>query len=262
MVTDRANYSKEQGTIHSDVQVSFSKGRMTGSGTSVDYNENSDVLTIGEQARVVTVDEQGSTTLDFSAGRAVLDRLQDLLTMDAGVHVLRANQVMDADRSVARLSPNEEFITFIELRGNARVEGGGGTLDAMSARDIDLDYADDGVQLERVALAGNAGVTLTGTGGSAGRQLTGESLDVRLAADGTVTSAVGRENVKMFLPASATSPARGVRGRTLDANGAPGQGLTSARFTEDVEYSEEATQRRRSAWFGRDAWISACPVMP
>ena len=46
-------------------------------------------------------------------------------------------------------------MTFIELRGNARVAGGG-AFDSMSARDIDLDYTDDGVTLERVALRGAA----------------------------------------------------------------------------------------------------------
>jgi LPS export ABC transporter protein LptC len=241
LLADRANYDKEKGLIHTDVPVSFSKGRMRGSGTAVDYNETSDVLTIGQQAKVLTVDEQGMPTLDFTAGTAVLDRLQDVLALDGGVHVLRDRQVMDADRAVAHLAPDEEFITFIELRGNSRVQGGGGALDAMSARDIDLDYTGDGTMLERVALNGNAGVTLSGTNGSSGRQLTGESLDVTLAADGTVTSAVGRENVRMVLPPAAGSPERAVKGRTMAAAGAPGQGLTSANFTDAVEYSEAAT---------------------
>lgn len=241
MSADRADYDKDKGLIHTDVPVSFSKARMSGSGTAIDYNENSEVLTIGQQAKVITVDEQGVTTLDFTAGTAVFDRLQDVLTMDGRVHVLRDKQVMDADRSVAHLAPNEEFVTFIELRGNSRVEGGGGALDAMSARDIDLDYTDDGAMLERVALTGGAGVTMTGTNGSAGRRLTSESLDVRLAADGSVTSAVGRENVQMTLPAAPGSPARTIKGRAMDASGAAGQGLTSARFTDAVEYSEAAT---------------------
>jgi lipopolysaccharide export system protein LptA len=241
MTADRADYDKDKGLIHTDVPVSFSKARMSGSGTAIDYNENTEVLTIGQLARVVTVDEQGMTTLDFSAGTAVLDRLHDVLTMEGRVHILRDKQVMDADRALARLAPNEEFVTFVELRGNSRVEGGGGALDAMSARDIDLDYTDDGATLERVALNGSAGVTMTGINGAAGRRLTSESLDVRLAVDGSVTSALGRENVQMTLPAAAGAPGRAVTGRTMDAIGAPGQGLTSARFAEAVQYSEAAT---------------------
>jgi lipopolysaccharide export system protein LptA len=240
LTADRASYSSEQGTFHTDVPVSFSKARMHGSGTNVDYSEASDVLTIADTARVTTTDEQGRTTLDFAAGTASLDRLHDVLTMAGGVHVLRDQQVMDAQRAVAHLAPNDEFVTFIELRDNSRVAGGGGTLDAMSARDIDLDYSDDGTHLERVVLTGTGAVTLTGSAGAAGRQLMAESLDIRLAADGSVTSAAGRENVRMVLPATADGPSRTVRSRALDAIGAAGQGLTSAHFADNVEYREES----------------------
>ena len=48
----------------------------------VDYNETGDVLSVAHDARVTTVDEQGVTTLDFSAGTAVLDRFNDMLTLD------------------------------------------------------------------------------------------------------------------------------------------------------------------------------------
>lgn len=240
LAADRATYTKADGLIHSDVPVTFSKGRMHGSGTMVDYNETGDVLTVAQGARVMMADEQGVTTLDFAAGSAVLDRFNDLLTLDRTVHVVRDMQVMDADRATARLSPNDDVITFIEMRGNSRVSGGGGTLDAMGARDIDLDYSDDGKLLERVVLTGMAGLTMTGTNGSAGHQLVGETLDVKLGPDGAVTSATGRDNVRMVLPAAADSPARTVQGRTLDATGAPGVGLTDAHFADSVEYREEA----------------------
>jgi LPS export ABC transporter protein LptC len=237
---DRGTYTKADGLIHSDVPVTFSKARMSGSGTMVDYNETSDVLSVAQDARVTTVDEQGATTLEFTAGTAVLDRYHDILTLDGKVHVLRDMQVMDSDRSVAHLAPNEEFVTSIEMRGSSRVSGGAGTLDAMSARDIDLDYTDDGKLLERVVLNGMAGLTMKGASGGAGRQLLGEALEVKLGPDGAVTDASGRENVRMRLPASDGAPARTVQGRVFDAIGAPGAGLTAAHFTDAVEYREEA----------------------
>jgi lipopolysaccharide export system protein LptA len=242
MTADRGDYDSEQGSIHSDVAVAFTKGRMSGSGTDIDYNENTDVLTIGQAARIVTVDDAGMTTLDFGAGTATLDRLHDVLTMGGQVHVLRDTQVMDADNALAHLAPNDEFVTYIELRGNSRVEGGAGSLEAMSARDIDLDYTDDGSLLERVVLAGQGGLALAGSAGAPGRQLMSELLDVHIASDGSITSATGREKVSMVLPATATSSARSINARTMDAAGAPGQGLTSATFSEAVEYREEASR--------------------
>lgn len=240
LTADRARYSSDEGTVHSDVPVSFSKGRMRGSGSAVDYNETSEVLTVGHDATVAVVNEAGAETLEFTAGTAVLDRLQDRLTLDGRVHVLRDAQTMDADRAVAHLSPADEFVTFIELRGNAQVAGGGGTLEAMSARDIDLDYTDDGTLLERVSLHGNAGAVLAGPDGTPGRQFTGESLDIGLAADGTISSASGRDNVRMVLPATRTSVGRSVRAERFAGEGAAGRGLTAAHFTEAVEYREDA----------------------
>ena len=47
---------------------------------------------------------------------------------------------------------------MIELRGNGAITGGAasGTLRAMQARDINLDYADDGRTLQHATLAGEA----------------------------------------------------------------------------------------------------------
>jgi len=41
-------------------------------------------------------------------------------------------------------------------------------------------------------------------------------------------------------PATPESPARSIKARAIDADGAPGQGLTAARFMDNVEYREES----------------------
>ena len=140
------------------------------------------MLTIAEQAKINMSDEAGQPTTEFTAGSSVLDRLQNILTLDGKAHVLRNQQVIDADHVTTRLSDDEQIVQYIELRNNARVTGGA-SIDSMSARDIDMDYTDDGSALERVALNGGAGVAMKGLGGS-GRQIVGEALEVRLAPDG------------------------------------------------------------------------------
>src|SRR6185503_1354637 len=97
----------------------------------------------------------------------------------------------EAATITARLSEDEQFVRVIELRGDARVAGGGGALDAMSAQAIDLIYVEGGETLDRVTLAGNAAAALTGKttgeGGAKGgrRQLLGGAIDMQLATDGT-----------------------------------------------------------------------------
>lgn len=240
LTTDRATHNQDDSVVRAPGAVVFSKGRMTGSGGSATYDQTRDVLTINEQAKVNMSDEKGQPMTDFTAGRAVLDRLQNTLTLDGQAHVLRNRQVIDADHVTTRLSDDEQVVQYIELRNNARVTGEG-TIDSMSARDIDMDYTDDGQALERVALTGAAGVAMKGSSG-AGRQVVGETLDVRLVPDGSIVGLTGREKVRLDLPASGDSPAGSIAADALDGTGEAGRGLTTTEFRGRVEYHEVGTR--------------------
>jgi len=238
LTTDRATHNEDDGVVRAPGAVSFSKGRMTGSGVNATYDQLKDILTIAENAKVNMSDEAGTSMTDFSAGSAVLDRLQNTLTLDQTAHILRHEQVIDADHVVTRLSDDEQIVQYIELRNNARVTGGA-SIDSMSARDIDMDYTDDGQALERVALNGGAGVVMKAKGSSGpGRQIVGEAIDVRLAPDGSIVGLTGREKVRLDLPASGESPAGSISADTLDGRGEAGRGLTATDFRGKVEYRE------------------------
>ena len=236
MTTDRATHNQDDSIVRAPGAVAFSKGRMSGSGTNATYDQTGDILTISEQAKVNMSDEAGRPTTDFSAGSSVLDRLQNVLTLDGQAHVLRNQQVIDADHVVTRLSDDEQIVQYIELRNNARVTGGS-SIDSMSARDIDMDYTDDGRALERVALNGGAGVAMKGAAGS-GRQILGESLEVHLAPDGSIVGLTARQNVRLDLPASGDTPAGSISADELDGTGEAGRGLTATEFRGKVEYRE------------------------
>lgn len=238
VTADRATFDESDGTVRVPGAVSFQKGRMSGSGNGMTYDKETDVLVLSEQAVVSVKDGSDNVQTEFSAGTATLSREEDFLSLEGSVHALRGEQVIEGDRVIARLTENEEFITFIELRGNARVAGGG-TFDSMTARDIDLDYTEDGATLERVVLTGQGAIAMTGQNGAPGRQFIGDSLDLSFAPDATLTRALGSGNVRVDLPVAADDPARSVKARTFNATGVPGKGLTSARFTDDVEYREE-----------------------
>src|SRR5262249_33831805 len=143
-------------------------------------------------------------------------------------------------KATATLTANDEQVTYVELRGNGRVSGGSVTFDSMSARDIDLDYTDDGEKLEALILNGSAAIALKGENGSPGPGVCGGSLRIGVAPDGAVTSVVGRERVQLDMPAGQGRPARRVRAQSIDATGEAGKGMTAARFAERVEYREES----------------------
>ena len=236
LTTDRATHNQDDSIVRAPGAVAFSKGHMTGSGGDATYDQTRDILTIAEQAKINMSDEKGQPTTDFNAGTAVLDRQQNTLTLDGQAHVLRNQQVIDADHVLTRLSDDEQIVQYIELRNNARVTGGT-SIDSMSARDIDMDYSDDGRALERVTLNGGAGVAMKGSSG-AGRQIVGEALDVRLAPDGSIIALIGRDKVRLDLPASGDTPAGSISADALEGTGEAGRGLTTTEFRGKVEYRE------------------------
>jgi LPS export ABC transporter protein LptC len=95
LTTDRATHSEDDSIVRAPGAVAFSKGRMTGSGGNATYDQTKDILTITAQAKVVMSDEKGQPTTDFTAGTAVLDRLQNTLTLDGQSHVLRNQMVIE-----------------------------------------------------------------------------------------------------------------------------------------------------------------------
>jgi LPS export ABC transporter protein LptC len=242
LTTDSASFRESDGIVRTPGTVAFKKGTMSGTGVGMTYDKNADVLTILDQAKVLMTDNGGNRTGEFASGSATLARQENYLALEKAVHALHGEQTIDADRAKASLTENEDKVTFIELRGSARVAGGSAGFDSMSARDIDLDYADDGQTIERVVLAGNGAMALKGKDGAPGRQMLGDSLTISLAPDGAVTSAIGRDGVQFDLPGSDTATARQVRAKQFDAVGEAGKGMTSAKFGENVEYREEKSK--------------------
>ncbi len=237
---DAATFNQDTGLMTAPGAVTFERNRMMGSGTGMSYDKNADVLSLDDQSHVSLHDEHGNTTMEFSSGKSTFDRMAHTLALEGNVHALRDQQVIEATQGLAHMTENEQHVTEIELRGNARVVGGGSGVDSMSARDMNLHYSADGQSLEHAQLLGGSAVAMTGQKGAAGRQFLGDTLDIQLAPDGSLTKALGRDNVRLDLPGSPESSARSIKARTLDADGAPGKGLTAATFADNVEYREES----------------------
>src|SRR5262245_23125570 len=200
--TDAATFNQDDGLMKAPGSVAFERGRMTGSGVGMSYDRNRDVLVLAAQSHVRLTDEHGKTSMEFVSERSTFARMEHTLTLEGNIHALRGEQVIDAAQGVARLTEDEQHITDIELRGGSRVVGGGSGIDSMSARDLDLHYSDEGKTLEHVVMVGNSAVVMLGKGGLPGRRFLGETLDIALASDGSLTKVYGRENVRVNLPDS------------------------------------------------------------
>jgi lipopolysaccharide transport protein LptA len=250
--TEHATYADADGMVRAPGPVEFGRGRMNGSGVGFTYDKTRDVLTILDRAEVrMAPDEKGEGTVDIDAGTAALARRDKTIRFERTLHVQRPRQTIDADTGVAHLSDDEKRIEGVDLQGNARIGGSDntpGSLQALNGQSMNLKYGPDGQVIQHAFVAGAASIQIAGDAGRPGRQIVANSLDISLAADGsTPTALVGRQGVKLTMPAEPGAAARTITADNLDAKGQAGKGLTQARFTGAVDYRETGADVSRAA---------------
>jgi LPS export ABC transporter protein LptC len=242
--TDNATYTQSDETMRAPGNVAFSRGRMTGTSVGATYDKTRDVLWLVDQARIiVTPDEKGAGGVDVNAGAAGYARRDRYMRFERGVRMVRGTQALDAANAMAYLRDAEDKLEVLELRGNSRVSGvgsGPSSLQAMTARDMNLNYAEDGQTLQKAILVGDSVVQLANATGGPGTKLSAQSMDIELAPDGNTLNSLGaRDRVQLDLPASPETPARQIKAVTLEARAEPGKtGLSAARFVDQVEFRE------------------------
>jgi LPS export ABC transporter protein LptC/lipopolysaccharide transport protein LptA len=247
ITTDDATYDKPSGMLKAPGAVAFTRGRMNGTGVGATYDFNREVLWLLAKPHVtVSADEKGQGALDATAESIGLARIEHYLKLTRTAHITAEGRVIDADEITIHLTENNERVQLMELRGNSRITGSGesGGPQSMSARDIDLNYAEDGRTLQHSHLVANSVVQLPGQGTSAGKRIAGNTIDLAMSPDGkTVTNLNATENVQVDLPAEGDDPAKRIRSATLTATGPPEAGLQNATFGGNVDYRETRAAR-------------------
>ena len=247
---EEGTYSQGEGIVRMVGPVTFTRGRLSGSGVGMTYDQSREVLWILDRAEVsVAAAGRGDPGMRITAAAAGFARADGYVRFegrpDRRPRVERAGQRLEADDMVAFLTEDGDRLQSIELRGGSRIDGARpdpGGLESMSGRDINLTYGDDGETLRRAVVAGTGRVRIAGARGASGKTLAAEWLDIGLADDGrTLASLTGRDNVVLELPAEGTSPPRTILSGSMDAQeSVAGKGITSASFQERVEYRERA----------------------
>lgn len=241
--SQQATYVDAEKIVRIPGEVKFNRGRMTGSGIGFTYDEQRDTMWILDQADVKFAAEGDAGPMAFNSGTFGFARRDRYMRFENQMHMDREGQLIDANSAMVRLFPDRDEPDYIELRENSKVTGGpkSSALRSMSARDINLDYADDGRTLQNATLAGTALIQLANKDRSAGQTLGGGFMDIGLEPDGSVRSLSTRESVTVSLPATKDTAARTIRSNSLTAAGTA-QGIRDMKFTEGVEYREAATK--------------------
>ena len=250
--TEHATYTESDSMVRGPGPVEFSKGRMTGRGTGLTFDNARDVLTILDQAEVnVAADDKGAGATAIASGTAIFARREHYVQFDRGVRIQRGGQTIEADAALARLSADEKRIESLELHKRAHVAESrpvAGGLQDLGGSDMTLSYAADGQTLQHALIVGDAVIQLAAEGGKAGRQIRAKSIDLTMGPDGASPTALsGRDDVELKFPAEGTTPGRTIQAATLDAKGEPGRGLTRALFAGGVRFREQGGQVDRAA---------------
>jgi lipopolysaccharide export system protein LptA len=237
--------------------LTFKKGRMTGTSVGGTYDQERAVLWLLDQAKVdVIPDKQGNGAIHVTSKTAGMARNEHYMKFVGEARLEGDGQITVADDATAFLTEDDERVTRMELRGNARITGKPGQSGPqdMRARDIDLMYAEDGRTLQAAKLIENASVQLPGGKGKTGRRIAGKAIDIALAPDGsTVMNLVANEQVQVDLPPDGETPARTIKSAALMATGPEGAGIQAATFSGEVEYRESRAARGKLAAIERTA---------
>lgn len=240
---ESATYSQTEGVVRAPGPVTFTRGRMSGSGVDFTYDETNDLLSLADQSKVrIAGDKKGSQPIDITSGASVLGRRDQFVSFERAVHIVHGSQTIDAESALGDLTESQEHLSGLELQGSARIEtptARPGELKLMSGDVINLTYYENSDLLQSAVVSGSSSLRIAAEAGAPERVLHAGNIEIGMAPDGsTVTSLNGRDSVVLDLPGTKGQPSKSVHSNALVASGAPGQGLTAASFTEGVEYRE------------------------
>ncbi len=256
MNTADASYTKAEGIVRAPGKVDFTKGTMRGSGVGMTYDQKADILSLLDKFEMTLEEDKGQPATEVHAGTGIWARADKTMRFEKDAKVVRRGQTLEADVTMAYLTADEQRVQTIQMQGSSRISGSPTTgaaaaassLRGMRARDINLTYGPDGQSLQQAALVGTSSVEVASSAGAVTR-IAGEFVDFALEPDGaTMRSLAARganaaARAELVLPADGQTPPRVIRAVSIQGPSPgipvqPGRGLSSMRFTGNVEYRE------------------------
>ena len=166
VLASEATYDGKTGILTIPGPVTFTKGRMKGSGVGATYDRNRDVIWLLADARItVTPDAAGAGAIDGSASKAGLARADNFVKLEGTARLTTDTRTAEADVITAYLDEKGEKVQTMELREHSRITSSGANAERMTARNIDLAYGADGRTLQSSKLMEGAVLEFPGANG-------------------------------------------------------------------------------------------------
>ncbi len=252
--TDDATYNDSAAMLVMPGALSFTRDRLSGSGTGASYARNEQLLRIDDQAKIkLEPDAKNQGKLDGQSRTMELNRMLHALVLSGDAVIVRDEETIRTDNASMHLTENEQGIAVMEMRGHSGIVPlvASSNTPEMHGDDIDLEFHPDGRTISRAVLTRAATLALASKDGR--RQIAADKLDVQLGSDGhTVKQLTGSSEgpaslVQMTLPQTADAPKRVIKAKILNASGTEKDGLTSATFQDAVDFIETRAGGRGQA---------------
>src|SRR5215211_2465619 len=121
--SDRASYLEAEGIIRAAGPVTFSRGRMSGSGIGFSYDKNQDRLRILKDVVVRGAGggnaEGEQPPMELTSTTMTLDRVADVAQFEKAFKLTRGAEVIEAAHGLAFLTSDEDRLRRLELRGGS-----------------------------------------------------------------------------------------------------------------------------------------------
>jgi lipopolysaccharide export system protein LptA len=220
--------------------VTFTRGKMSGSGTGATYERSTGVFKLMADAVVVNTPDEQSGPVKATATTLTFTRENHAMLLEGQARIERQGDTLTADRSTIFMTDDEQQFKAIELRGQSKVTpqpGQKSNAADMQADDIDLAFYAGTQNLQTAVLNGRAVLVKPTDQGP--QRIASPKLDMTTAPDGqTITSLKSATPVEVRLPKTTDAPERVITAGTLNAQGDDKKGLTSALFETNVRYVE------------------------
>ena len=185
VLANDATYDKNEGLVNVPGPVTFTRGRMKGTGVGATYDQNRDVLWLLAQAHLtVTPDAAGGGAVEATSAKAGLARADNFVKLEGAARLTADTRTAEADVITAYLDEKGEKIQLMELREHSRITGTGAGAQTMSGRHIDMRYGADGRTLQGSKIMEGSVIEFPGAAGAAGQRIAATTIESVMSPDG------------------------------------------------------------------------------
>ena len=244
--TRSASYLDEAGIVRMPGSASFEREDMSAAGQGAEYDRKRDVLYLLDGAHVDLT--HASTHTRIMSGSATLAQTDEYMEFVDRVRIDTGGQQMTAERARITTTGQGSLLERVNLMDSATImtadpEPGG--LKVMSARNIAIDYAEDGETVNATTLTDRAELQTAGPGNAPGTRITGQSILLDVQGNSSqLKEVIARRDVQLRLGVNAQGRDQAVSADLLTTSSQGEAELSEVRFEGNVLFQEQFVESR------------------